>query len=83
MSAGRKERLRCISLFSGAGGLDIGFERAGFETVSVCELESQCAQTLRQNQGWKHFDGRTYFPEATIVQADIRDLAAKQLTQGE
>ena len=28
MSASLKERLRCISLFSGAGGLDIGFERA-------------------------------------------------------
>ena len=83
MSASLKERLRCISLFSGAGGLDIGFERAGFETVSVCELEPQCAQTLRQNQGWQHSDGRVYFPEATIVQADIRDLAAKQLTHGE
>ena len=83
MSTRHLKALRCISLFSGAGGLDIGFERTGFETVSLCELEPQFALTLRQNQGWRHSDGRTYFPSATILQADIRNTTAQQLTQGE
>ena len=73
----------CISLFSGAGGLDIGFERAGFSTVSMCELEPQFAETLRQNQGWPHSDGHRYFADATILQNDIREVHAKQLTHGE
>ena len=74
---------RCISLFSGAGGLDIGFERAGFSTVSMCELEPQFAETLRQNQGWPHSDGHRYFADATIIQNDIREVTAEQLTHGE
>ena len=74
---------RCISLFSGAGGLDIGFERAGFSTVSLCELELQFAETLRQNQGWLHCDGHSYFVDAAILQNDIREVTAKQLTRGE
>ncbi len=76
-------RPRCISLFSGAGGLDIGFERAGFSTVSLCELEPQFAETLRQNQGWLHSDGHRYFADAAIIQNDIREVAAEQLTHGE
>jgi hypothetical protein len=28
------ETMRALSLFSGAGGLDLGFERAGFEHVA-------------------------------------------------
>ena len=74
---------RCISLFSGAGGLDIGFERAGFSTVSLCELEPQFAETLRQNQGWLHSDGHRYFADATILQNDIREVDAERLTHGE
>ena len=44
MSRSTTNGLRCISIFSGAGGLDIGFERAGFSTVSLCELEPQFAE---------------------------------------
>lgn len=39
-----------ISLFSGAGGLDIGFERAGFETVFANELDADAAETWRINR---------------------------------
>ena len=34
------EKMTAISLFSGAGGLDVGFERAGFETVFAYIKES-------------------------------------------
>ena len=33
MEAGLMERMTQASLFCGAGGIDIGFERAGFKTV--------------------------------------------------
>jgi DNA (cytosine-5)-methyltransferase 1 len=45
--------LRCLSLFSGGGGLDLGFERAGFGHVAAYELLEICGQTLRENRpGW-------------------------------
>lgn len=39
-----------ISLFSGAGGLDIGFEQAGFQTVFANELDHDAAETWRTNR---------------------------------
>ncbi|MBA3531060.1 MAG: DNA cytosine methyltransferase [Ardenticatenales bacterium] len=39
-----------ISLFAGAGGLDIGLELAGFVSLAVNELESHTCQTLKQNK---------------------------------
>jgi DNA (cytosine-5)-methyltransferase 1 len=44
-----------ISLFTGAGGLDYGLERAGFETLGAFESDSWCVQTLRQNRRWPVF----------------------------
>ena len=41
---------RAISLFSGAGGLDIGFEKAGFQIVLSNELDHDAACTWRANR---------------------------------
>lgn len=44
---------RALSLFSGGGGLDIGFERAGFQHVASFELlEDAAATLLKARPGW-------------------------------
>lgn len=52
-----------VSLFSGAGGLDIGVDGAGFKTWCCIELDPHCVSTLRQNSRQK-----------TLWQVDIRVL---------
>lgn len=41
--------LRHASFFSGAGGLDIGFERAGIKTVSHSEIEPYACKILKRH----------------------------------
>lgn len=43
------DRLTAVSLFTGAGGMDIGFERAGIEVVFANELMSEAAATYNAN----------------------------------
>jgi DNA (cytosine-5)-methyltransferase 1 len=73
---------RYVSLFSGAGGLDIGLEMAGFEPFSMCEVEKVFCKTLAENQGWQHNDGRIYFKNAKIINADIRELTHADFATG-
>ncbi len=40
-----------LSLFSGAGGLDIGFLKAGFDIVGCVEIEEAFCKTLEANKG--------------------------------
>lgn len=48
--------LRSLSLFSGGGGLDLGFEKAGFEHVASYEILGVAADTLRRNRpAWQVF----------------------------
>ncbi len=43
------KKLTAISLFSGAGGMDVGFKRAGFSILAANELDSFACQTYREN----------------------------------
>jgi DNA (cytosine-5)-methyltransferase 1 len=38
--------MKVLSLFSGAGGFDIGLEAAGMTTAFQCEIDENCRQTL-------------------------------------
>jgi len=43
------KNIPCVSFFSGAGGLDIGFECAGFKTLVDVEINRMFCDTLREN----------------------------------
>lgn len=49
--------LNTISLFSGIGGLDFGFEAAGFQTRVALELDRHACRTLRLNRDWPVIEG--------------------------
>ena len=51
-----EEKIPIVSFFSGAGGLDLGFEKANFETKVFVENNKTFCETLRLN-----------FPGATII----------------
>jgi DNA (cytosine-5)-methyltransferase 1 len=54
-----------ISLYTGAGGLDIGLEAAGFKVGAAVEFDSKACQTLRANHRWPVIEGDIHGPEAT------------------
>lgn len=43
--------MRVVSLFSGAGGLDLGFKMAGHEIVWADDLYEDAVETYRNNIG--------------------------------
>lgn len=48
---------KVISLYTGVGGLDFGFEAADFETAVAVELNPVACKTLRLNREWPVLEG--------------------------
>jgi DNA (cytosine-5)-methyltransferase 1 len=65
-----KKNHKIISLFSGAGGLDIGFNRAGFKTAVAVELDPSCCDTLRTNM-----------PDLSIINRSITEVSATEILE--
>lgn len=64
---GMSDSLTLISLFSGGGGLDLGFERAGCEVEVCVDNDPESCKTLRHNRPqWDVFEGdiRKFEPKA-------------------
>lgn len=51
------------SLFSGIGGIDLGFEQAGFEIAWANEIDSAACKTYRHN-----------FPNTMLIEDDVRNV---------
>lgn len=63
-----EQPINIVALFSGAGGLDIGFCDTGFSLIESVELEEKFVQTMLHNQA----TGK-YFTSANIKCKDIRE----------
>lgn len=57
-----------VSLFTGAGGMDVGFERAGINIMFANEMMSEAAQTYSANH-----------PDGIMVNDDINDDIHNQI----
>jgi DNA (cytosine-5)-methyltransferase 1 len=51
MPVSARRKIPTLSLFAGAGGLDIGFHNAGFDILAAVEIEEAYCKTLRANSG--------------------------------
>lgn len=72
---------KIVSLFSGAGGLDIGLENAGFRVVLCVDNDQEAVETLKKNQLKRILrpDGRRYLERTIILHEDITELTASKL----
>lgn len=59
--------IKTLSLFSGGGGLDIGFHDAGFSILNMVEIDARYVETLQTNCG-----NDKYFEQARATCIDIR-----------
>jgi len=57
--------MNLISLFCGAGGLDLGFHNAGFRTLIANEYDSKICPTYKAN-----------FPNTKLIEGDIRHISS-------
>lgn len=67
-----KNRYKAISLFSGAGGMDIGVMQAGFDILSCFEIDPYACETLRANISRTH--GNTSVHEEDIRKVNPSDI---------
>lgn len=64
----KNKKIRTLSLFSGGGGLDIGFEQAGFDILFATDFNHECCETLKLNTG------NTLSSNCQVLEADITTL---------
>jgi DNA (cytosine-5)-methyltransferase 1 len=77
------EKRSIVSVFSGAGGFDWGFHKAGFETRLAIELKEHPVETIAHNLNLKTLHSPiipTLDNLPAVVQGDIREVDFSNLT---
>lgn len=79
-------RLTMVSLFTGAGGIDIGFEEAGFGVTLCVEMDPLCRKTLALNRPkWRQssvHDATELTKEAFMSELNLRPRELSALVGG-
>lgn len=65
------DMLTAVSLFSGAGGMDIGVQQAGFNIKACIELDKNCCATLRENISREKRDTIVYEGDIKTIEPEI------------
>jgi len=60
--------MKVASLFSGIGGIDLGFLQAGFDVIWANEFDHDAAITYRNN-----------FPKHNLIEDDIKNIDANSI----
>lgn len=68
------KKYNALSLFSGAGGMDIGVQDAGFNILAQVEIDEHCCNTLRAAREREK-------RETKIIESDIRAIDPVELRQ--
>ncbi|MCX6767117.1 MAG: DNA cytosine methyltransferase [Candidatus Micrarchaeota archaeon] len=64
----RKKRLTNVSLFSGAFGLDLGLEKAGFETVFCIDTDPVACETIGANR-----------PTVKVIEGSVSEMTGSEI----
>lgn len=75
-----RDRIKVLSLFTGAGGLDLGFHMAGFDIIACVDIDKLCCATVELNRGpSKYFSKECQvFPEDIAV-FNVSELATTDI----
>ena len=66
-----------ISLYTGAGGLDLGVEAAGYRVAIAVERDHSACETLRANRPWRLYEGDVHGLSSTRM-CEISGLAPEE-----
>ncbi len=79
ISSEQLEDLRMVSLFSGAGGMDLGLESVGFSSVYVSDIDEHSCHTLQMGKLKAEELDKPFLRNACIERVDVRQLSGKDL----
>lgn len=69
-----------VSLFAGAGGLDLGFEQAGWRCRYASDIDPDAVATMKRNRNLPlHGTNHQAFASTLIEQADVRGLTGAEI----